>query len=337
MLEKFARYPRTFGPTPIEKLERLGQHLGGMVELYAKREDCNSGLAFGGNKLRKLEYIIPDAIASNADTLVSIGGVQSNHTRMVAAVAAKIGMKCRLVQESWVPHEDAVYDRVGNILLSRIMGAEVEMVDEGFDIGIRESWEAAIADVRARGGTPYPIPAGASVHKYGGLGYVGFAEEVRAQEKELGFAFDYIVVCTVTGSTHAGMVVGFAKDERQRKVIGIDASATPKQTKAQVLDIARKTAKLIELGHDIAADDVVLIEDYAYPIYGVPSDETKAAIRLVARLEGMITDPVYEGKSMQGMIDLTKKGFFPKGSKVLYAHLGGAPALNGYAYAFRNG
>jgi 1-aminocyclopropane-1-carboxylate deaminase len=337
MLEKFARYPLTFGPTPIEKLERLGQHLGGMVELYAKREDCNSGLAFGGNKLRKLEYIIPDAIASNADTLVSIGGVQSNHTRMVAAVAAKIGMKCRLVQESWVPHEDAVYDRVGNILLSRIMGADVQLVDEGFDIGIRESWEQAIADVRAKGGKPYAIPAGASVHKFGGLGYVGFAEEVRVQEKALGFAFDYIVVCTVTGSTHAGMVVGFAKDGRARKVIGIDASATPAQTRAQVLAIAQDTARLVELGNDIEPDDVVMLEDYAYPVYGVPSEATKEAIRLCARLEGMITDPVYEGKSMQGMIDLVKQGYFPAGSRVLYAHLGGAPAINGYAYAFRNG
>src|SRR3954453_19910592 len=337
MLEKFARYPLTFGPTPIEKLERLSKHLGGNVEVYAKREDCNSGLAYGGNKLRKLEYIIPDAIASNADTLVSIGGVQSNHTRMIAAVAAKIGMKCRLVQEAWVPHEDAVYDRVGNILLSRIMGADVQMVDEGFDIGIRQSWEEAIADVKAKGGKPYAIPAGASVHKYGGLGYVGFAEEVRAQEKELGFAFDYIVVCTVTGSTHAGMLVGFAKDGRERNVIGIDASFTPAQTKAQVLDIARNTAHLVELGKEIVEDDVVLIEDYASPAYGVPSEATKEAIRLFARLEGMITDPVYEGKSMQGMIDLVNKGYFPSGSKVLYAHLGGAPAINGYAYAFRNG
>jgi 1-aminocyclopropane-1-carboxylate deaminase len=337
MLEKFARYPLTFGPTHIEKLSRLTDHLGGKVELYAKREDCNSGLAYGGNKLRKLEYIIPDAIASNADTLVSIGGVQSNHTRMVAAVAAKIGMKCRLVQEAWVPHEDAVYDRVGNIMLSRIMGADVQMVDEGFDIGIRKSWEDAIADVKAKGGKPYAIPAGASVHKFGGLGYVGFAEEVRAQEKELGFTFDYIIVCTVTGSTHAGMLVGFAADGRARKVIGIDASATPAQTKAQVLEIARNTAELVELGKPIHEDDAVLIEDYAYPVYGVPSEETKAAIRLCARLEGMITDPVYEGKSMQGMIDLVQKGFFPEGSKVLYAHLGGAPALNGYGYAFRNG
>ena len=337
MLKKFARYPLTFGPTPIEKLERLSQHLGGKVQLYAKREDCNSGLAFGGNKLRKLEYIIPDAIASNADTLVSIGGVQSNHTRMIAAVAAKIGFKCRLVQESWVPHEDAVYDRVGNILLSRIMGADVQMVDEGFDIGIRQSWEEALKDVEAKGGRPYAIPAGASVHKYGGLGYVGFAEEVRAQEREFGFAFDYIVVCTVTGSTHAGMLVGFAKDGRERRVIGIDASATPAQTKAQMLEIARNTADLVELGREPSADDVVLIEDYAYPCYGVPSHETKEAIRLCARMEGMITDPVYEGKSMQGMIDLVQKGYFPAGAKVLYAHLGGAPALNGYGYAFRNG
>jgi 1-aminocyclopropane-1-carboxylate deaminase len=337
MLEKFERYPLTFGPTPIEKLSRLSQHLGGKVELYAKRDDCNSGLAFGGNKLRKLEYIVPDAIASGADTLVSIGGVQSNHTRMVAATAAKIGFKCRLVQESWVPHEDAVYDRVGNILLSRIMGADVEMVDEGFDIGIRESWENAIEDVKAKGGRPYAIPAGASVHKYGGLGYVGFAEEVRAQEAQLGFKFDYIIVCTVTGSTHAGMLVGFAQDGRERNVIGIDASATPAQTKAQVLEIAQRTAELVELGKDLTEADVILNEDYAYPIYGVPSEETKAAIRLCARLEGMITDPVYEGKSMQGMIDLVSKGFFPEGSKVLYAHLGGAPALNGYAYTFRNG
>jgi 1-aminocyclopropane-1-carboxylate deaminase len=337
MLEKFERYPLTFGPTHIEKLERLSAHLGGKVEIYAKREDCNSGLAFGGNKLRKLEYIIPDAIASNADTLVSIGGVQSNHTRMVAAVAAKLGMKCRLVQESWVPHEDAVYDRVGNILLSRLMGADVRLVEEGFDIGIRRSFEEALADVRAKGGKPYAIPAGASVHKFGGLGYVGFAEEVRAQEKALGFSFDSIVVCTVTGSTHTGIVVCFAKDGRADKVIGIDASATPAQTRAQVLKIAQDTASLVELGREITAEDIVLNEDYAYPLYGVPSEETKQAMRLSARLEGMITDPVYEGKSMQGMIDLVKKRYFPDGSRILYAHLGGAPAINGYAYAFRNG
>jgi len=337
MLEKFARYPLTFGPTPIEKLSRLSAHLGGNIEIYAKREDCNSGLAFGGNKIRKLEYIVPDAIAANADTLVTIGGVQSNHTRQVAAVAAKLGMKCRLVQESWVPFQDAVYDRVGNILMSRVMGAEIELVDEGFDIGIRESWRRTLEDVEAKGGKPYAIPAGASVHKLGGLGFIGFAEEVRAQEAEMGLKFDYIIVCTVTGSTHAGMLVGFAKDGRARAVIGIDASGTPAQTKAQVLDIARNTADLVDLGQDISADDVVLNEDYAYPCYGVPSNETNEAIRLCARMEGMMTDPVYEGKSMQGLIDLARKDFFPSGSKILYAHLGGVPAINAYSYIYRNG
>lgn len=337
MLEKFERYPLTFGRTPIEKLNRLSEHLGGDVEIYAKREDCNSGLAFGGNKIRKLEYIVPDAIASNADTLVTVGGVQSNHTRQVAAVAAKLGMKCRLVQESWVPFEDAVYDRVGNILMSRVMGAEIEFVDDGFDIGVRESWNRALEDVKAKGGIPYAIPAGASMHKFGGLGYVGFAEEVRAQEAELGFRFDYVIVCTVTGSTHAGMLVGFAKDGRARNVIGIDASGTPRQTRAQVLEIARKTAGLVELGRDITEQDVILKEDYAYPAYGVPSAETNDAIRLAARLEGMMTDPVYEGKSMQALIDLIRQGFFPAGAKVLYAHLGGVPAINAYSYIYRNG
>lgn len=337
LLSDFDRYPLTFGPTPIEPLVRLSAHLNAGVEIFAKREDCNSGLAFGGNKLRKLEYLVPDALGKNCDTLVTIGGVQSNHTRQVAAVAAKLGMKCRLVQESWVPFNDAVYDRVGNILMSRVMGAEIELVDEGFDVGIRESWERALEDVRRKGGRPYAIPAGASVHPLGGLGYVGFAEEVRAQEADLGFRFDYIVVCTVTGSTHAGMVVGFAADGRERRVIGIDASGTPEPVAAQVLDIARSTAERVGLGRDIGPDDIILKTGYAYPAYGVPSDETNAAIRLCARLEGMMTDPVYEGKSMQGLIDLVETGFFPAGSRVLYAHLGGVPAINGYSYLYRNG
>lgn len=337
MLDKFPRYPLTFGPTPIEKLERLTAHLGGGVEIYAKRDDCNSGLAMGGNKLRKLEYIVPDAIASGADTLVSIGGVQSNHTRLVAATAAKIGMKCVVVQESWVPHEDAVYDRVGNILMTRLMGADSRIVEDGFDIGIRKSWEDAIQSVLDAGGKPYGIPAGASVHKFGGLGYVGFAEEVRAQEAQLGFKFDYVVVCVVTGSTQAGMIVGFKVDGRANRVIGIDASGTYEQTRAQVSKIARDTARLIGLGQDIVDDDIIINPDYAYPAYGIPSQETNAAIRLAARTEAMITDPVYEGKSMQGMIDLVRRGFFPSGSRVLYAHLGGAPALNGYSYTYRNG
>jgi 1-aminocyclopropane-1-carboxylate deaminase len=336
-LAKFERYPLTFGPTPIEHLPRLSEAIGAGVEIYAKRDDCNSGLAMGGNKLRKLEYIVPDALASGADTLVSIGGVQSNHTRMVAATAAKIGMKCVVIQESWVPHDDAVYDRVGNILMTRLMGADSRLVDDGFDIGIRKSWEDALQSVRDAGGVPYAIPAGASVHKFGGLGYVGFAEEVRTQEAEMGIRFDYIIVCVVTGSTQAGMIVGFAADNRADRVIGIDGSGTPEQLREQVRGIVDNTVDLVELGREVRDDEIVINPDYAYPAYGVPSEETSEAIRLAARTEAMITDPVYEGKSMQGMIDLARKGFFPKGSKILYAHLGGAPALNGYSYTYRNG
>jgi 1-aminocyclopropane-1-carboxylate deaminase len=337
LLKKFDRYPLTFGPTPIEHLPRLTAALGGKVQIYAKRDDCNSGLAMGGNKLRKLEYIVPDAIAAGADTLVSIGGVQSNHTRMVAATAAKIGMKCVVIQEKWVPHYDAVYDRVGNIMMTRLMGADSRLVEAGFDIGIRKSWQDAIQSVKDAGGKPYAIPAGASVHKFGALGYIGFAEEVAAQEKELGFTFDYIIVCVVTGSTQAGMIVGFAAQNRAEQVIGIDASGTLEQTRTQVRQIVDDTAKLVELGRAIREDEIIINPDYAYPAYGVPSEETNEAIRLSARTEAMITDPVYEGKSMQGMIDLTRKGFFRPGSKVLYAHLGGAPALNGYSYYYKDG
>ncbi|SDH51743.1 1-aminocyclopropane-1-carboxylate deaminase [Pseudomonas flavescens] len=336
-LNRFERYPLTFGPSPITPLKRLGEHLGGKVELYAKREDCNSGLAFGGNKTRKLEYLIPEAIEQGCDTLVSIGGIQSNQTRQVAAVAAHLGMKCVLVQENWVNYSDVVYDRVGNIELSRIMGADVRLDAAGFDIGIRPSWEKAMNDVVERGGKPFPIPAGCSEHPYGGLGFVGFAEEVREQEKQLGFKFDYIVVCSVTGSTQAGMVVGFAADGRSKNVIGIDASAKPEKTKAQILRIARHTAELVELGREITEDDVVLDTRFAYPEYGLPNEGTLEAIRLCGSLEGVLTDPVYEGKSMHAMIEMVRRGEFPEGSKVLYAHLGGAPALSAYSFLFRNG
>lgn len=335
LVQQFDRYPLTFGPTPIEHLPRLSAALGGKVQIYAKRDDCNSGLALGGNKLRKLEYIVPDAIAAGADTLVSIGGVQSNHTRQVAATAAKIGMKCVVVQENWVPHYDCVYDRVGNILLTRLMGADSRLVNAGFDIGIRKSWEDAIQSVKDAGGRPYPIPAGASVHKFGALGYVRFAEEVAKQEQELNLSFDYIVVCVVTGSTLGGMIVGFAAQNRAEQVIGIDASATLEQTRSQVRQIVDNTASLVGLTRQIGDEEIVINPDYAYPAYGVPSSETLAAMRLAAQTEALITDPVYEGKSMQALIDLARKGFFHDGAKVLYVHLGGVPAINGYGYYFK--
>jgi 1-aminocyclopropane-1-carboxylate deaminase len=332
-LDTFERYPLMFGPSPIHPLRRLSRHLGG-PEIWAKRDDCNSGLAFGGNKVRKLEYLVPDALAQGCDTLVSIGGVQSNHTRQVAAVAAHVGLKAYLVQEHWVDWPDLAYDRVGNIQLSRILGAEVELNPARFSIGIRESWQRALETVRERGGKPYAIPAGASDHPLGGLGFANFAREVQRQERELETFFDHVIVCSVTGSTQAGMVVGFAAQQRPRRVIGIDASARPEETRAQVLKIARNTADLVELGRAVTEDDVILEANYAGERYGIPTEDTLDAIRLTARLEGMITDPVYEGKSMAGLIDLIGRNAIPNDAKVLYCHLGGAPALSAYGALF---
>jgi 1-aminocyclopropane-1-carboxylate deaminase len=332
-LAEFARQPLLFGPSPVHPLERLTTWLGG-AEVWAKREDCNSGLAFGGNKTRKLEYLVADALAQGCDTLVSIGGVQSNHTRQVAATAARVGMRCVLVQESWVDWPDPVYDKVGNILLSRILGADIRMVTEGFGIGFKASWEQALAEVKTAGGKPYPIPAGASDHPLGGLGFARWAQEVEAQERVLSVFFDTVIVCSVTGSTQAGMVAGFAASERPRRIIGIDASAKPDETLNQVTRIARQTADLIDVGRDLRSDEIILDARYHGGTYGIADGRTIDAIKLGARLEGMITDPVYEGKSLAGMIDMIAAKEIDPRSKVLYAHLGGQPALNGYSSLF---
>jgi 1-aminocyclopropane-1-carboxylate deaminase len=330
-LNDFERYPLLFGPSPVHRLERLTAHLGGAV-VWAKREDCNSGIAYGGNKTRKLEYLVADALAQGCDTLVSIGGVQSNHTRQVAAVAARAGLKCVLIQESWVDWPDAVYDKVGNILLSRLAGADVRLVRAGFGIGFKDSWQRAVAEIEATGGKPYAIPAGASDHRLGGLGFANWAFEVAEQERQLGVFFDTIVVCSVTGSTQAGMIAGFAAlGGRPRRILGIDASAKPKETRDQVARIARNTAPLVGLDRELADHEIVLDERYHAGTYGIPDDSTVDAMRVAARTEGMITDPVYEGKSMAGLIDLVTHGEIPRDSTVLYAHLGGQPALNGYS------
>ncbi len=334
----FERYPLLFGPSPVHPLERLSAHLGG-ASVWAKREDCNSGIAFGGNKTRKLEYLVADAVAQGCDTLVSIGGVQSNHTRQVAAVAARAGLRCVLIQESWVRWPDSVYDKVGNILISRLAGADVRLVPAEFGIGFKQSWEEALREVEESGGRPYAIPAGASDHPLGGLGFAGWAFEVAEQERELGIFFDPIVVCSVTGSTQAGMVAGFAALEasggRPRRVLGIDASAKPAQTRDQVARIARQTARLIGVERDLDDAEIELNEGYHAGTYGIPDDATLDAMRLAARTEGMITDPVYEGKSMAGLIDLVSRREIEPAATVLYAHLGGQPALNAYSALIR--
>jgi 1-aminocyclopropane-1-carboxylate deaminase len=336
-IDSYQRYPLLFGPSPVHRLDRLTRHLGG-ASIWAKREDCNSGIAYGGNKTRKLEYLVADAVAKGCDTLVSIGGVQSNHTRQVAAVAARAGLKCVLLQESWVDWPDPVYDKVGNILISRLAGADVRLVRAEFGIGFKESWEQSLREIEASGGRPYAIPAGASDHPLGGLGFANWARELAGQERQLGVFFDTIIVCSVTGSTQAGMIAGFAAlpgaDSRPRRVLGIDASAKPAQTREQIGRIARQTATLIGVERELTDDDIHLDKRYHAGTYGIPDDATLDAMRLAACTEGMITDPVYEGKSMAALIDLVSRREIRPDATVLYAHLGGQPAINAYSALF---
>jgi len=332
-LDDFPRVPLMFGPSPVHRLRRLSDALGGGVEIWAKREDCNSGIAFGGNKVRKLEYLAADALAQGCDTLVSIGGVQSNHTRAVTGVARHLGLGAVTVQEHWVDWDDPGYETVGNIQLTRIMGGDVRMDEAGFDIGIRDSWRQALDSVEAAGRKPYPIPAGASDHPLGGLGFANWVRELATQEAELGLFFDHVIVCTVTGSTQAGMIAGVAlEDTRRRRIIGVDASKTLDKTVAQVTKIARATAGVIGVTRELRDDEIAIVDGYAGPVYGVPDEGTIEAIHLAARTEGMLIDPVYEGKSMAGLIGLIRSGEIQSGSRVLYAHLGGQPALSAYAH-----
>ncbi len=338
-LDAFPRVSLLFGPSPVHPLPRLSAALGGRVEIWAKREDCNSGIAFGGNKVRKLEYLVADALAKGCDTLVSIGGVQSNHTRAVTGVARHLGLGAVTVQEHWVDSDDPGYETVGNIQLTRIMGGDIRMDPAAFDIGLRDSWREALESVERAGGRPYPIPAGASDHPLGGLGFANWVREVAAQEAQLGVVFDQVIVCTVTGSTHAGMIAGTALEDEDggarrapRRVIGIDASKTIERTRDQLTRIARATAERIGVERALRDDEITLVDGYAGPVYGVPDEGTIEAIQLAARTEGMLTDPVYEGKSMAGMIGLIRSGEIPPGSRVLYAHLGGQPALSAYAH-----
>ncbi|KAK0735559.1 tryptophan synthase beta subunit-like PLP-dependent enzyme [Apiosordaria backusii] len=323
---------------PPQSTPSLSSHLGGKVNIYAKREDLNSGLAYGGNKTRKLEYLLPEALSQDCDTLVSIGGIQSNHTRQVAACAAHLGLSVSLVQEDWVPGwKDASYEKVGNIQLSRLMGADVNVIKtENFGIGHKDTLRKLMKEVEERGKKPYYIPAGASDHPLGGLGFARWVWELEEQEQQMGVWFGTVVVCAVTGGTLAGIIAGCKYQEvkegkKKRRVVGIDASARPRETFEQVLRIAKETGRRIGLEEgDITEGDVVLDERFHGGRYGIPDGSTVEAIKLGARLEGFITDPVYEGKSLAGLIGMVEGGEIPEGENVLFAHLGGQVVLNAY-------
>ncbi|KAH0536659.1 hypothetical protein FGG08_006485 [Glutinoglossum americanum] len=333
---EISREPLLFGPSPIHLLDRITSDLGGKCKVWTKREDCNSALAFGGNKTRKLEYLLADALALGKDTLVSIGGIQSNHTRQVAAVAAKYGLQAKLIQEHLVDWPDPVYDKVGNIQLSRLMGSEPQVNQKGPASRHTPTLAQLAEEVSATGGKPYVIPSGASDHPLGGLGYARWAFEVVQQEKELGVFFHVIITPVASGATLAGMIAGFKYLEKlrpelqRRRVIGIDASAKPQQTRDTVLRIAKVTAEKIGLSpNDITAADVILDERYNAGCYGIPDTRTIEAIKYGARMDAFITDPVYVGKSLAGMLDMIRRGEISSGN-VLFTHTGGQLVLSAY-------
>lgn len=323
-----ARFPRrryTEGRTPIEKLARLTEELGGPT-IYIKRDDL-LGLASGGNKTRKLEFLVADALAQGADSLVTCGAVQSNHCRLTLAAAVKEGLKCRLVLEERVAGSyDA--DASGNNFLFRLMGVDgVRVVPGGANM---DTEMAIVADeLRAEGHKPYVIPGGGS-NPIGATGYVSCALEVLSQTFESGISIDRVVTPSGSSGTHAGLVTGFEGASAHLPVIGINVSRPKQEQEEKVYDLVRQTSEHLGLSFEIARDKVVCFGDYVGPGYSLPTPEMGEAIRMLARLEGVLLDPVYTGKAMAGLIDLARQGFFGKDENVLFVHTGGSPAL--YAY-----
>jgi D-cysteine desulfhydrase len=324
-----ARFPRrryTEGRTSIEKLSRLSAELEG-PQIYIKRDDL-LGLTSGGNKTRKLEFLVADALAQGADTLVTCGAVQSNHCRLTLAAAVKEGLKCRLVLEERV---DGSYDAdaSGNNLLFRLLGVEdVRVVPGGANM---DTEMAIVADaVRSEGRKPYVIPGGGS-NPIGATGYVACAMEILAQTFEAGVAIDRVITASGSSGTHAGLVTGLEGAQAAIPVVGINVSRPKAPQEEKVYALVQQTAERIGVRTEISRDTVVCFDDYVGAGYSLPTPEMGEAVRMLARLEGVLLDPVYTGKTMAGLIDLSRKGFFEKDEKVLFVHTGGSPAL--YAYS----
>jgi 1-aminocyclopropane-1-carboxylate deaminase len=330
-MQRLAEVPRVrlaCLPTPIHPLPRLSAELGG-PELWVKRDDL-TGLAGGGNKTRKLEFLIADALREGARTLVTCGGVQSNHNRQTAAAAARAGLDCVLLHNTWAPPASADYGRVGNALLSSVLGATIYHDPTERAIGDEGLLSALVEHLRARGRRPYLIPSGASEHRLGGLGYVVCAAEIVAQERDFGVNFDWVVHCTGSSSTQAGLLAGLAALGSPLGVVGVadDGEATEKQER--VLRLANATLEELGLRSSVTSDAVRVVVADGNP-YGIASRETYEAIRLLAGTEGIVADPVYEGKALRGLIDLVEAGVLDAGQRVLLLHLGGLPAVHAYA------
>ena len=319
-------------PTPLEPMERLTAALGG-PEIWVKRDDC-TGLGIGGNKVRKLEYVMADAVASGADTVIGVGVPQSNAVRQTAAAAARLGLGCRLLLLTGrVPGTDPDYETSGNVLLDRLLGAEVEFVPWGADVAAEV--RARVERLEADGHRPYPLPYGISTG-LGALGYARFAVELAGQLEGVGIDASAVVMAAGSGGTQAGAVLGMGEVLPGTRLVGIDVDAEPDRVRGDVLAVAAELAALAGVPEP-EPSAVEVVGGYAGPGYGVPTDGMVEAVRTAARLEGLLLDPVYTGKAFAGMLDLVRQGRWGSGDRVVFVHTGGTPALFAYRATFAGG
>lgn len=323
-LEALPRRRYTPNPTPIQKLERLSRHLGG-PEIWIKRDDL-TGLAGGGNKTRKLEFLVADALSQGADTLITVGAVQSNHCRLTLAAAAHEGLKCRLVLEQRVPGSYR-RDASGNNFLFDLLGAETQTVIEGgSDLGA--AMQAEADKLKALGRKGYVIPGGGS-NALGAMGYVVCAREILAQSLDAGLSFTDFVVASGSAGTHAGLLVGFTAANAGVPLTGVNVRRPRAEQEGNVHKLAMEAAAFAGLPRP-SRESVVALDEWVGPGYSLPTDEMVEAVRMFGQLEGILLDPVYTGKAAAGLIGLVRRGHFAKDARVLFVHTGGAPSLFAY-------
>ena len=325
MLSNFPRVPLAHLPTPLEHLPRLSKHLGG-PDIYVKRDDC-TGLASGGNKTRKLEYSMAAALEEGADTIITVGAVQSNHVRQTAAAACKLGLKCEVLLEHRIAEPSEYYAGSGNVLLDKIFGANLREYPGGTDFD--KAMTEVADEVSANGGNPYIIPGGAS-NKIGALGYVNCAIELLGQIEEQGLDISHIVTATGSAGTQGGLIVGLKAMESTIPLLGIGVNIPQQDQEEKVFKLACETAEYIGKAGCVAREDVVANCDYVGDGYGVPTESMNEAVLMLARTEGLLFDPVYSGKGLAGMIDLIRNGTLCDGN-IVFLHTGGSAALFAYA------
>jgi L-cysteate sulfo-lyase len=328
-LSRFPRLRLAHLPTPLEPMERLSRHLGG-AKLWIKRDDC-TGLSSGGNKTRKLEFLMGDARAKGADTIITQGATQSNHARQTAAAAAKLGFECHLLLEDRTGNNSPDYTLNGNVLLDRLHGASISKRPAGADMNAE--MEALAAGLRAKGRKPYIVPGGGS-NPVGALGYANAALELVAQANEIGLRIDHVVHATGSAGTQAGFVTGLVAINSGIPTLGISVRAPKEKQENSVFDLACATCEHMGVLGIVRREHIVANSDYVGPGYGLPTQGMREAVKLVAQMEGILLDPVYTGKGMDGLIDLVRKGFFAKDSNVVFLHTGGSAGLFGYPDVF---